>query len=329
MTGTPPAGLIDPALTPFVDEQQRVNGSIRQAGLAMPPFDDIDPIILRRSRSHNRDGSIKPQLDEMGRDDRIALGGGREVAIRVFADGDTEGVFVHYHGGGWALGSLYEQDSYLAAIARYAGVKVISIDYPLAPEHQLPEILDVGARALLAIVSEHRARRICVGGESAGGHVALSSVLRLRAQPRLFSEIAGMALCYPITDLSMTPSQRSWGADFLNLSTTWLEWFYSLALPGLSRDERSDPDLSPIYADLAGLPPTLLCVGELDPLLDDSLFLERRLSAVGNDCRLQIFPSAPHGFNGQPTQMAAACNGLIQAFVRDRVEALDGHGPGP
>lgn len=323
MTGTPPAGLIDPALLPFVAEQQRVNDGIRQAARAMPPIDDIDPIALRRSRSHNRDGSIKPPLDKIGRDGRIALADGANVAVRVFAEGNPHGIFVHYHGGGWALGSLYEQDLYLAAIARHAGVKVISVDYPLAPEHELPEILSVGAAALQAIVAAHRGRPVCVGGESAGGHVALSSLLRLKARPDLFAAIAGVVLCYPITDLSMTPSQRNWGNAFLNLSTAWLEWFYSLALPGLSRDERGDPDLSPLYADLAGLPPMLLCVGELDPLLDDSLFLERRLAATGSDCRLHIFPAAPHGFNGQSTQMAAACNGLIQAYVRERVAYLD------
>lgn len=323
MTGTPPAGLIDPALLPLVAEQQRVNDGIRQAARAMPPIDDIDPIALRRSRSHNRDGGIKPPLDKIGRDGRIALANGAEVAVRVFAEGDPHGVFVHYHGGGWALGSLYEQDLYLAAIARNAGVKVISVDYPLAPEHELTEILDVGAAALQAIVAAHRGRPVCVGGESAGGHIALSSLLRLRTRPDLLAAISGAVLCYPITDLSMTPSQRSWGKDFLNLSTAWLEWFYALALPGHSRDQRGHSDLSPLYADLSGLPPTLLCVGELDPLLDDSLFLERRLVAAGNECRLRVFPSAPHGFNGQSTQMAAACNGLIQAYVRERVAGLD------
>ena len=323
MTDSIPVGPIDPALLPFVAEQQRVNDRIRQAGLAMPPIDGIDPIALRRSRSHNRDGSIKPPLDEIGRDARIVLANGANVAVRVFAEGDPRGVFVHYHGGGWALGSLYEQDTYLAAIAQHASVKVISVDYPLAPEHGLREILDVGAAALQAIISAHRGRPVCVGGESAGGHVALSSLLRLRACPDLFAAIAGAVLCYPITDLSMTPSQRNWGNDFLNLSTAWLEWFYALALPGLLRDQRGNPDLSPLYADLTGLPPILLCVGELDPLLDDSLFLDRRLAAAGNDCRLHIFPSAPHGFNGQSTRMAAACNGLVHAYVRERVAALD------
>lgn len=323
MTDTIPVGSIDPALLPFVAEQQRVNDGIRRAGLAMPPIDGIDPIALRRSRSHNGDGSIKPPLDKIGRDARIVLANGADVAVRVFAEGDPHGVFVHFHGGGWALGSLYEQDLYLAAIARNAGVKVISVDYPLAPEHALPEILAVGAEALQAIVAAHRGRPVCVGGESAGGHVALSSLLRLRTRPDLCAAIAGAVLCYPITDLSMTPSQQNWGDDFLNLSTAWLEWFYALALPGFSREERGDPDVSPLHADLAGLPPILLCVGELDPLLDDALFLDKRLAAAGNNCRLHIFPSAPHGFNGQPTQMAAACNRLIQAYVRERVAALD------
>jgi acetyl esterase len=313
--------MIDSALLPFVDEQERINAVIRSAGLALPPIDRIDPAALRRSRSHNKDGSIKPPLDELAQDDRLVLPDGRAVAIRVFPVDEPAGVFVHYHGGGWALGSLYEQDFYLGAIARQANVKVISVDYPLAPEHGMPVILEVGAAALAAIVAGHPNMAICVGGESAGGHVALTSLIRLKAQLGLFAAIAGLVLCYPITDLSMTPSQRNWGSEFLNLSTTWLEWFYGLALPGLSRDARSGPALSPLYADLAGLPSALFCVGELDPLLDDTLFLERRWMAAGNDGRLHLFPAAPHGFNGQPTQMAAACNRHIQRFIAERIEA--------
>lgn len=319
MTAERNRGLISPALLPFVEEQQRVNDGIRRAGQALPPPDQIDPVMLRRSRSHNRDGSIRPPLDRIGRDAQLVLADGRTIAARVFAEGETEGIFVHFHGGGWALGSLYEQDSYLAGIARAARVKVMSVDYPLAPEHRLPEILEVAAASLRAIVAGHRDQPICVGGESAGGHVALVSLLRLRAEPDLFAAIKGAALCYPITDLSMTPSQRSWGSDFLNLSTPWLEFFYALALPGMSQDARSHPDLSPLYASLAEFPPTLLCVGALDPLLDDALFLERRLLAADAECRLEVFPEAPHGFNGQPTQMAAACNRLVQTFIKARL----------
>jgi acetyl esterase len=313
--------MIDPALYRFVEEQRRVNETVRTAGLSIPPVAGIDPLALRRSRSHNADGSIRPSLDDMAHDKRIVLPNGREVTTRVFSTGEPRSVFVHYHGGGWALGSIYEQDSYLAGIARRADAKVVSVDYPLAPEHQMREILETATSTLGAIVASHPAMPICVGGESAGGHVALASVMRLRARPDLFAAIAGIALCYPITDLSMTPSQRNWGSGFLNLSTTWLEWFYTLALPGLTRDARSDPEFSPLYGDLDGLPPALFCVGELDPLLDDTLFLERRWVSAGNSSRLHVYPAAPHGFNAQLTEMAAACNRHIQDFIADRANA--------
>lgn len=322
--------LFDPALLSLVEEQLRLNEAVRQGALSLAPVASIDAATLRRSRSHNRDGSIKPPLDAIGQDGWIKLADGRKVAARVFAVDAPNGIFVHYHGGGWALGSIYEQDAYLGEIARAAQVKVISVDYPLAPENSLPEILETSLSALDAIVAAHPGMRVCVGGESAGGHVALTSLIGLRSRSERLAAIAGLVLCYPITDLSMTPSQRSWGSDFLNLSTPWLEWFYALALPGLSRDERSAPEFSPLYADLGGLPPALFCVGELDPLLDDTLFLERRWAAAGNRGRLHLFPSAPHGFNGQPTQMAAACNRLIQDFIAERVGASTGRaGAGP
>ena len=172
------------------------------------------------------------------------------------------------------------------------------------------------ASAANAIIKGAPSLPVLIGGESAGAHVALSVLLRLRDNPDLMARICGGYLCYGLFDLSMTPSQRAWGDRFLGLSTPYLEWFYSLALPGLEPEARRAPALSPLYSDLRGLPPLHLVVGELDPLLDDTLFLHQRLLASGNAGVLKTYPKAPHGFNGHATKMARHCNQAIADFLK-------------
>ena len=100
-------------------------------------------------------------------------------------------------------------------------------------------------------------------------------------------------LQYGCFDLSMTPSQRLWGERNLVLSGPIIAWFADQFLPGRDREQRRDPDISPLYADLAGMPPAIFTIGTEDPLLDDSLFMEARWRAAGHPTELRIWPEAP------------------------------------
>lgn len=84
-------------------------------------------------------------------------------------------------------------------------------------------------------------------------------------------------------------------------------------------EDRTDPDISPLYADLRGLPPTLLIVGGADVLLEDNLALAGRLSAAGNDVELRVYPESPHGFTGHPTAMARTALSGVNSWLRDRI----------
>lgn len=310
---------LTPDQAPLIEEQNAFNEKLRAAGRALPAAGSVPAEQLRQFRLYNKDGSIKPPLVPHAYTREIdALGDKR--AVRVFPAKASAGLYIHFHGGGWALGSIYEQDDYLSKIAAATNLTVVSVDYPLAPAHSLPDILHVAVETTRALIREEPSASIFLGGESAGAHIALSTLIRLRTSPSVFARVNAITLLYGLYDLGMTPSQRHWGDEFLGLSTPYLEWFYAMALPGLDAEARRHPDISPLYADLKGLPPAHFIVGSLDPLLDDTLFMQARWLAAGNEAQLAIYPRAPHGFNAGDTGMAEHCNTAIHQFLLAQLE---------
>ncbi|MDP3747087.1 MAG: alpha/beta hydrolase fold domain-containing protein [Phenylobacterium sp.] len=110
------------------------------------------------------------------------------------------------------------------------------------------------------------------------------------------------------------------------MSTPHLEWMIEQFTPSLSPEDRRRPDMSPLFADLRGLPPALFVVGSADILLDDTLFLAARWASCGNATDLEIYPEAPHGFNALPTAMAMAANRRIETFLAAHC-GVDAPGP--
>ena len=123
---------------------------------------------------------------------------------------------------------------------------------------------------------------------------------------------------YGAYDLSGTPSARNWARNLI-LSREVLEWFGDNLLPGVDREARRDPEISPLYADLRDMPPALFQVGTLDPLLDDSLFMYSRWIAAGNQAELAIYPGAIHGFVSFPYALARRANAHINEFLASAV----------
>ena len=236
------------------------------------------------------------------------------VKVRVIDADQPRGAYLYIHGGGWAIGSAGMQDAQLEALANATGLTVISVDYRLAPEAPFPAPLDdceSAARWLSAnAVAEFGTDRLIIGGGSAGANLALATLLRLRSSPPAVPFVGGNLL-YGVYDTTLNLSRRSTTSS--DLSREQMEWFADMYVPDHSR--RTDPDVSPLYADLRGLPPLLLTVGTADLLLEDSLCLYVRLLAAHVPVEIQIFPGGDHGFDLMPLAIAHQANEKIAAFL--------------
>jgi acetyl esterase/lipase len=238
------------------------------------------------------------------------------LTIRTFVPKVVKGVYLHLHGGGFVLGGAHHQDGQLEALATGAEVVVVSLAYRLAPEYPYPAGPDDCEAASLWLTehaqSEFGSTRLLIGGPSAGAHLAVVTLLRLRDkhQVRSFSRAN---LVFGVYDLAMTPSARRDPDDALVLTRRVLEWHLDqFGVRGIEHD----PDVSPIWADLRDLPPALFTVGTLDPLLDDTLFMHARWIAAGNRAELAICPGGVHGFSGFPIALASRANQRMVEFLR-------------
>jgi acetyl esterase/lipase len=200
------------------------------------------------------------------------------------------------------------------AIAVGTGLVAASVDYRLAPEHPYPagpDDCEAAARWLVdgGYLELGAPPFFAIGGESAGAHLAVVTLLRLREA----AAFRAANLVYGAYDLAGTPSRRRF-RDALILTGDAMDWFTDNFLPGLDGEQRRAPDISPLYADLG---PAAGCftVGTLDTLLDDSLFMAARWQAAGNEADLRIYEGGVHGFNAFPTAVAKLANDAQLAFL--------------
>lgn len=248
---------------------------------------------------------------------------GGEIAGRLLRPADPQGLYVHLHSGGWTIGAADLQDATLERIVTTTGLAVVSVDYRLAPEYPFPVPLDDCEQAVRWLVAWGEealgVTRIGLGGESAGATLALATAVRLARRPAAHP-LRALNLLYGAYDLSLTPSARNWNRGG-GLTIEMLEWF--IAQYVADPDRRRDPEVSPLYAELGGLPPTLLTVGTEDPLRDDTLFLYMRMVAAGVAVELQIVPGAGHSFDLTATSVVAPAMARTDGFLAGKLsEAL-------
>ncbi len=271
---------------------ERVDPSLREA---LTTGRSID---LER-RSMRLAGRIVPRFMRWPRVEGVRIRRGRLGGVRVRryepAHLRSEARLLWIHGGGMVVGAPQMDDLLCSETAAALGIRVVSVDYRLAPEHPFPTPLDDCARAFAGLVAEAGGAPLVVGGQSAGAGLAASLAQRLRDEGA--RQPVGQWLFCPMLD-DRTAADRSLDADahlvWSNPSNR-LGWRALLGQePGL--DEVPAYAVAARMQDLAGLPPAWIGVGDVDLFHDEGLAYAARLRAAGVEVEIDVVPGAPHGF---------------------------------
>jgi acetyl esterase/lipase len=231
---------------------------------------------------------------------------------------DVSRVLMYLHGGGYCSGSIRSHRGMVAETGRAAGVRTLAVGYRLAPEDPFPAALDDAAAAYGFLLTQGIApRRIAIGGDSAGGGLTLALMTRLRDSGK---PLPGCAwLVSPWTDLRMTgPSIATKDAVDPLIHGAYLQ---ELANAYLAGGDAANPLVSPLNADLAGLPPMLVQVGSAETLLDDAVRIVGRAGAADVAATLEIWPDMIHAWHLWAPQLLDGRRAIASAgaFIRARL----------
>jgi len=288
---------------------------LRREGQTLDP--DMQ-LLLRLERLTAEGGTNSPERRRRHQEVAAALVGGRppagvsvtattvpaehgDLPARLYVpDGLPTGspLLVFLHGGSWVTGSLNTHEVLCRYLALHAGVRVVSVDYRLAPENPFPAAVDdalTSFRYATAHAGDWGAdpAAVAMGGDSAGANLsAVTAYLTARAGQQT---PAFLLLLYPPCDAAnLAGSRLRFGRGFL-LTEADIDWAMDRYFP--VRDDRGDPRASTLLADdVSGLPPTYLATAGFDPLRDEGEMYARRLAEAGVPVVLRRHPDLIHGF---------------------------------
>jgi acetyl esterase/lipase len=219
---------------------------------------------------------------------------GGVAGIDVTIEGtESNNVLLYFHGGVYVIGSAASSVALVADLVRRSGVRAVTVDYRLGPEHPYPAAVDDGRAAYEGLLTAgYEPAQILLAGESAGGGLAVATLLALREAG--LPQPAGALLMSPYADLTLSGETLSLKepVDAL-LSPTGLRARIDDYVAGA---DASDPHISPILGDLHGLPPLLIQVGSHEVLLSDALRLASRAAIDDVSVTLEVTPGVPHVF---------------------------------
>ncbi len=292
--------MSDPRLDPQMRDVMRRNAEIAAEENLGPPPANPDPVESRRRMSIERRwwNEDLPELAKVT--DTVFPGPAGDIPVRILypETGHPLPAIVYFHGGGWVVGSLDTHHRAMRFLALKSGCAVVAVDYRLAPENPFPAPLDDCVAAVRHVRTHGAALdfdpdAIAVGGDSAGANLALATALKLRDAGN--SPVKTVLSFYGAFEAGgTTASREEFGDGKFGLSTASMNWYWR-AYAGPSGD-LTDPLLSCMRADLAGLPPTHLFAAELDVLRDDTVEMNRRLRAAGVPGECEIYDGVVHAF---------------------------------
>jgi acetyl esterase len=283
---------IDPQAQAFLDQLN---------ALGAQPLSSMPVADARRAMDALAALRVEPSPVRSAVDRRIP-GPGGEVPVRIYTPNATAPLplLVYFHGGGWVLGGLDTHDGTCRELANGAGCVVVSVDYRLAPEHKFPAAAEdcyAASQWAAAHAAElgADAKRVAVGGDSAGGNLAaaVAQMARDRGGPPLVFQL----LIYPVIAAAFDTQSYRDNAEGYLLTAGDMRWFWNhyLATPA----DAANPHAAPLSArTLAGLPPALVITAEFDPLRDEGELYAHRLEEAGVPTRLSRYDGMIHGFFG-------------------------------
>ncbi|MET3845364.1 alpha/beta hydrolase [Bradyrhizobium sp. OAE829] len=300
--------------------------------IATAPIDLAIARIRAVYRSWNRDTSVA----QMRSDWDAAFGGSTAPVTceRVCAGGvDGEWIspantplnraILYFHGGGFRIGSVESHRDLIAQIALASGCRVLAINYRLAPEHRFPAALDDALAAYGWMLGQGLAHgSIAFAGDSAGGNLVLAAMLALRE--RKLPLPVSAVLMSPWTDLAATGTSYVSRAEADPIHQRPMILALAKNYLGAQGDP-CDPLVSPLYADLAGLPPLLIQVGDRETVLDDSIMFADLARAAGVDVNLEVWDGMIHVFQMFGAELSEAHRAIasIAQFLNRHLQIKD------
>ena len=223
-------------------------------------------------------------------------------------------VILHCHGGGYSTGSCLYARTLTSKLAASTSMDVLCFNYRLAPEPPYPAAPEDAMKAWnYLMLLGYGARDVILTGDSAGGNLALSLMLRLKQEGRLLPR--GLVLMSPWTDLTSS------GESFLEkaeldpvLTNAYIDSMIKAYAPG---EELTDPRISPLFGDFTGFPPVYIQVGENEILLSDSARLHQAFVEANVPVRMDIFPGMWHVFQMSPMKAARTAMDKNAEFIYD------------
>lgn len=292
-----PTLIAEPLIPGF---QALVDAMAASAAAGVPEWDAMTPMEIRQVTEQMR--AQKTLLGDVARRDLIVDLDGRSLQARLYVPANSEDIgpgLIYFHGGGFTIGSIHTHDGLVERLARASGVKILSVDYRLAPEHRFPAAHDDAVDSA-KWAFDHAAEigfdrdRIALGGDSAGANLASSACLDLRCDAD--RQVRFQLLFYPNTTIEDIPGSRETYKKgyFLTLAIAH-HLFRQYVTAEQARDARIDL-LN--RKDLSGLPPTFFTVGRCDILFDECVAYARAIKDAGVELDFVTYPGHIHSFYG-------------------------------
>lgn len=285
---------IDPQVIPVIENMKKFR---QQRGMIA----DISPEIMRLNFNNDTKkwNEILPLIDNIS--DFSISANNQEIPVRLYDPDRTKKLLptmIFIHGGGWIVGDLDTNERFLRLLCLRSGMRVLSIDYPLAPEEPFPAGLDCIVE-ICKIINKTGSRwgldtnKLSIGGDSAGGNLALSAAIDLRDSGKDFMK--NITLIYPaLSPDSSRSSYQQFGQGDYGMGIDAMEFFWGLYLQ--NENLKSNPRAVPLLADVKGLPIVTLVTAGLDPLQDDSFDLIKKLNYSSVKYQHFHYPGVVHGF---------------------------------